>query len=89
VKLQAAIKELALPDLKLSRDLRYLAERTGIKVPALPWQKDRNILSQLNIETQGKSDPEKLCYDLLKHIDGMEVFPKLALHNQGQLKEME
>jgi hypothetical protein len=45
VKLRAEINEFALPDLKLSRDLRYLAEMTGVKVPALPWQKARKILS--------------------------------------------
>jgi hypothetical protein len=81
VKLQTAINEFALPDLKLSRDLHYLAERTGVKVPALPWQKDRKILSRLILETPGKLDPEKLCYDILKHVDGKEVFPKLAAYN--------
>jgi hypothetical protein len=89
VKLRAAINELALPDLKLSRDLRYLAERTGVKEPALPWQKDRKILSRLLLETPGKVDPEKLCYDILQHIDGKEVFPKLAVYNRRQLKVME
>jgi hypothetical protein len=36
VELWAAINELQLPNLKLSRDLQYLAERTGVKVSALP-----------------------------------------------------
>jgi hypothetical protein len=89
VKLRAAINELALPDLKLSRDLRYLAEMTGVKVPALPWQKDQTILSRLILETPGKVDPEKLCYDILQHIDGKEVFPKLAVYNRRQLTVME
>jgi hypothetical protein len=89
VKLRAAINELALPDLKLSRDLRYLVERTGVKVPALPWQKNRKILSWLILETTGKVDPGKLCYDILKHVDGKEVFPKLAVYKRRLLKVME
>jgi hypothetical protein len=37
----------------------------------------------------GKADPEKLCYDVLKHVDGNKVFPKLAVYNRRQLKVME
>ncbi len=34
-------------------------------------------------------DPEKLCYDVLKRVDGKEVFPRLAVYNRRQLKVME
>jgi hypothetical protein len=54
VELRAEIKKLTLPNLKLSRDLRYLAERTGVQVPALLWRKDRKLLSGLVLETPGK-----------------------------------
>jgi hypothetical protein len=57
VELRAAINKLALPNLKLRiRDLRYLAERTGVKVPALPWRKDQKLLSRLVLEIQRNMD---------------------------------
>jgi hypothetical protein len=34
-------------------------------------------------------DPEKLCYDILKHVDGKKVFPKLAIYDQRHLQVME
>jgi hypothetical protein len=32
--------------------------------------------------------PERLCYDVLKHVDGINVFPKLDVYNRRQLKVM-
>jgi hypothetical protein len=90
VELRAEINKLVLPPtLKLTRDLQYLADRTGVQVPALPWRKDRRLLTQLVLETRGKVDPEKLCYDVLQHVDGIKVFPKLAVYNRRQLKVMD
>ncbi len=51
--------------------------------------KDRKRMSRLVLETPGKVDPERLCYDILKHVDGIKVFPKLAVYNRRQLKVME
>jgi hypothetical protein len=61
-----------------------------VKVPALPWRKDRKLLTKLVLETKGKKvDLDKLCYDILKHVDGFKIFPKLAVYNRRQLKVME
>jgi hypothetical protein len=43
-ELRAAINELASSNLKLSQDLRYLADRTGVKLPELLWDwEDFNV----------------------------------------------
>jgi hypothetical protein len=61
-----------------------------LKVPALPWRKDRKLLTRLILETKGKKmDTDTLCYDILGHVDGVKVFSKLAVYNRCQLKVVE
>jgi hypothetical protein len=72
VELRAEINKLALPNLKLSRDLRYLAERTSVQVPALPWRKDRTLLSRLVLETHGNKVFPKLAVYNRRQLKVME-----------------
>jgi hypothetical protein len=89
VELTEAINNLQIGEdtlRKLPRDLKYLAKRTNLKLPVLPWHgaaeyKLYPILVLNEKDNQARLDT-KIAYSILPHVDGELIFPKHPVYNR-------
>jgi hypothetical protein len=90
-----AINRVDLPvDFKLPRDLGFLAERSGLVLPTLPWNSTQEcklypkllLQSTKTCERRGRGNlllvESAISIAVLKHMDGVNVFPKLDVYNR-------
>jgi hypothetical protein len=76
------INKIELPDdLKVSRDLRFLAEKQGLKCGTLPvfGPLENRLFARLEIEREVVDDDE-MALDWCEHVDGKNIHPKLPVY---------
>ena len=87
-KLGAAMDEIVLPPAppgnpyKLSPDKKYLCKAMLTKLPFLPVvrREERKIFIQMLLGQQGTPDFDKMAINWCKHVDGINIFPKLPVY---------
>ncbi len=82
VKLQEGVKE------SYTDGMKYLCEAMGTKVPFLPvhGEKEYKLFATLVFESSGSFDGEGMALQWMKHVDGVEIFPKLPAHLRTHLQ---
>jgi hypothetical protein len=90
--LEAAINELQI-DPKLTPDMQFLADSTGLKIPPCPWAHTNELklfpklLRLAQRQFRKPDDIERsIGFGILKHVDGKTIFPKLRVHTRLYLK---
>lgn len=77
----------------LTKDLKFLSERTGCTVAALPWStsEEKKLFPKLLLKAQqslGKAEAEtedifvQMSLMTLEKVDGNKIMPKLPVHNR-------
>jgi hypothetical protein len=78
---------------KMPRDFKYMAKRTGLNIPALPWhgEDEFKLYPQLVLKDDRLTQPtpEELCFDIIVHVNGTTVFPKIPVYNRLHQKRFE
>jgi hypothetical protein len=98
-ELRQAINKIELDgaEKKMTRDIGYLAKQMDCKIPPLPFSlKDEFRLYPKLINDgdfdrgdgipEGLDDETRLCYAILKHVNGKTIWPKLPCHFRKQAK---
>ena len=69
-------------DNTMTRDQKFLAERTGLGMPCLPFygEAENKLFNQLMMDRSGNFDANDLCLEWTKHCDAKCIFPKLPFY---------
>jgi len=77
------MEEIDASSVKLSRENKYLADSVGAKLPFLPFISDEENVIYAHFVLDGNfplDDDEKTAIAWWKHVDGVEIMPKLPVH---------
>jgi hypothetical protein len=75
---------------KMSKDQKFLCERTGLGMPCLPFttrnQAENLLFSKIMMERSGNFDEQEMCLDWVNSCDGQDIFPKLPYYMRSHYK---
>ena len=69
--------------MKLTRNQAFMAKHAGVQVPFMPvhGEGEMKLFTQLiACSTDAKPDFEQMALNWVKHVDGVDVFPKLPVY---------
>ena len=84
--LGSAVSNIAaanLKDMKLTRNQAFMAKHAGVQVPFMPvhGECEMKLFTRLIANsTDAKPDLEQMALNWVKHVDGVDVFPKLPVY---------
>jgi hypothetical protein len=84
--LGSAVSNIAaakLTGMKLTRNQAFMAKHAGVQVPFMPvhGEGEMKLFTQLiACSTDAKPDFEQMALNWVKHVDGVDVFPKLPVY---------
>jgi hypothetical protein len=74
---------------KLTREQEFLAKTMGVNLPFINnfTRKEKQLLAKMLLDGRNPSGIDQLALEWLKHVDGIEVFPKLPVHLRKEVDE--
>ena len=76
---------------KLTRDQQFNCKQTDVPLPFLPvtGHAEKSLFSKILHERNGKLDSNAIALEWIKHVDGVNIFPKLPAQVRVYFKKWE